>query len=92
MAEPNSNEPLGDAVQYTDFSSDVSLEYVSPACRCARFLRVEDVGGGTTLKLVFDDNPTVTRTFVVAAGREFNKAKIRKIITGTTVSRVTVGF
>lgn len=91
MAEPNSQEPYSDAYQLTDFSSDVSLEYASPACRCARYLRVEDVSGGTTLKLVFDANPTVTRTFVVAAGREF-KAAIRKIISGTNVSRVTVAF
>lgn len=91
MSEPNSLEPLGDLLQYTSFASDIDLTKASPACRAARWIKVEDVSGGTTLKLEFEDNPGVTRTLTVTAGWE-RRAKIRKIIATTNVSRVTVGF
>jgi hypothetical protein len=79
-----------DVYQFTTFTSDINLSdgSISRLKRPARYLRVEDVSGGTTLSVRLTSS-NADRVMTVGRGFELI-GKIQSIKLATTVSRVTV--
>lgn len=88
-------EGCDDIQQFTTFATAIdltsaSVSPVAPVHGHARWMRVEDVGGGTLAVKMTGSNGT-TRTLTVAAGDELD-GKFVSIETTTTVARLSVGW
>lgn len=90
---PDDIDGLDDVTQFTDFSADIDLTNQSGfPRRPARYIRVETSGASTKLLVVRTANSGTTDRTLTTKDDFTLIAKITRIRSTTTVTRVTVGW